>query len=243
MKKVLQMLYVLAVVSLLLAACAAPNQGQSAAGGSAAGRVVEYSLTTGMENGQLVFIGVGGGIDGMRNPTLSANVGDTVKVNLTTDGMEHDISFPDFNATSKHVTGQGSSTTLEFTVDKGGSFLYDCSIPGHKEAGMQGTLDVAGGVAGNGSTPSVPVTGAQAAGGPVVVKNAPTKGADIVRDPADVPPTIGARWPADRAGGPGRGGGRRPACRRSHIQLLDVQRPGARSLYPCPRGRHTGRST
>ena len=60
----------------------------------------------------------------MKNPTLSANVGDTVRINLTSaDGIEHDIAFPDFNAQSEKVVGKGKSTTLEFVPDKPGGFL------------------------------------------------------------------------------------------------------------------------
>ena len=58
---------------------------------------MEYTLTTGLVDGNMSFIGVGGGIDGVHNPTLSAHVGDTVKITLSGgEGVEHDITFPDF---------------------------------------------------------------------------------------------------------------------------------------------------
>lgn len=88
------------MTALILSACA------SAAHSASEGKVVEYALTSGMIDGKFTYIGVGGGIDGASNPVLSANVGDTVKITLTSgDGIEHDISFPDFNATSEHVVG------------------------------------------------------------------------------------------------------------------------------------------
>jgi nitrite reductase (NO-forming) len=144
----------------------------------------------------MVFVANGGGIDGITNPTLSANVGDTVKVTLlTSDGMEHNVIFPDFNAASEHVVGQGSTTTLEFTPDKGGSFVYYCDLPGHRQAGMEGKFEVTGTTASNGVSAAPLSNNAPAAVGPVVVSNPPTTGADIVRDPTDIPAPIGDRGP------------------------------------------------
>jgi nitrite reductase (NO-forming) len=194
-KKVFALLSVLIIVALLLSGCGAANRTplRARSSGNQTGRVVEYSLMTGMVNGQFAFIGVGGGIDGVQNPTLSANLGDTVRITLTNgDGVEHNISFPDFNAQAPNVATKGSSTQVEFTVDKGGSFSYFCAIPGHKEAGMHGTLEVTGGTA---NTAPTSAPGNSAAAGPVVVKNPPTTGADIVRDPTEIPPPIGARGP------------------------------------------------
>lgn len=181
MERPSKLLAIILMAALILSGCA------SAAQNASEGKGVEYALTSGIIDGKFTYIGVGGGIDGVSNPVLSANVGDTVKITLTSgDGIEHDISFPDFNATSEHVVGQGSSVTLSFTVDKGGEFDYFCTIPGHREGGMEGKFSVAGG----------PVSGAQptsssnehiTVGGPVVVDNPPTIGGDVVRDPTDLP--------------------------------------------------------
>ena len=98
-----------------------------------------------MVDGQMTFVGVGGGIEGVHNPTLSANVGDTVRITLTGgDSVEHDVAFPDFNAQSEHITGKGSTSTFEFVADKPGSFHYNCLLAGHKEAGMIGNFEVTG---------------------------------------------------------------------------------------------------
>ena len=178
---------IILMAALILSACA------SAAQNASEGKVVEYTLTSGMIDGRFTYIGVGGGIDGVSNPILSANVGDTVKITLTSgDGIEHDISFPDFDATSEHVVGQGASVTLSFTVDKGGEFDYFCTIPGHREAGMEGKFSVAGGPVAN-SAPTTSSNEHMAIGGPVVVDNPPTTGADVVRDPTDLPAPLSIR--------------------------------------------------
>src|SRR5512135_369522 len=112
MKNTFKLLSLLMAVAVLLSACANANA-NAAQEASSTGKVVEYALTTGMADGKMVFVGIGGGIDGVNNPTLSANVGDTLKVTLSSsDGMEHNIVFPDFNASSKHVVGTGTSVTL-----------------------------------------------------------------------------------------------------------------------------------
>jgi nitrite reductase (NO-forming) len=151
-----------------------------------------------MVDGQMAFVGMGGGIDGVHNPTLSANVGDTVKITLTAgDTVEHDVAFPDFNAQSEHVVGQGKTSTFEFVADKPGTFAYSCLLPGHKEAGMAGKFEVAGqATASNASSQAVSgANDSMAAAGPVVVNNPATKGSDIVRNPTDLPAPIGVRDP------------------------------------------------
>ena len=180
---------IILMAAIMLSACAAGSQNVSE------GKIVEYALTTGMIDGKFVYIGVGGGIDGVSNPVLSANVGDTVKITLTSgDGIEHDISFPDFDATSEHVVGQGSGTTLSFTVDKGGDFDYFCTLPGHREAGMEGKFSVAGDSISD-AEPTSPSNEHVTIDGPVVVDNPPTTGADVVRDPTDLPAPLSTREP------------------------------------------------
>lgn len=174
---------------LIFSACASPAQNASK------GKVVEYALTTGMIDGKFIYIGIGGGIDGVSNPLLSASVGDTVKITLSSgDGIEHDISFPDFDATSEHVVGKNSSTTLSFTVDKGGEFVYFCTLPGHRAAGMEGKFSVAGGSLAN-LAPTASSSDHMSMDGPAIVDNAPTTGADVVRDPTDLLGPLAIREP------------------------------------------------
>ena len=121
----------------------------------------------------MVYIGVGGSIDGKVNPVLTAAEGQVVELTLINgEGAEHDIVFPDQNAKSPRVTGKGSSTTIAFRATKSGDFIYFCSVPGHQLAGMQGQFIVT-------SRPA-PQTLVEA---------------DISREPTDLPPPIGKRDP------------------------------------------------
>ena len=191
MKKSFKILSLLAVLAMLVSACASASNDESA------GRTLEYVLKTATIDGKMVYIGVGGGIDGVQNPVLIATTGDMVKITLTSgDGTEHDISFPDFNATSEHVVGKGSSKSITFLVDKGGSFSYFCTLPGHREAGMAGNFKVSGETLASASDPAPAAEGNYvSASGPVVVNGEAATGADIVRDPTDLPGPIGDREP------------------------------------------------
>lgn len=81
-------------------------------------------------------------------PSIQAKAGQKVKIVLENKGMiEHDISFPtvkaDKPANSLHAVAKpGQSATIEFTPTAAGKFEYICTIPGHKEAGMKGTINV-----------------------------------------------------------------------------------------------------
>ena len=200
MKSSFKLISLLIVLAVLISACGGTEKSEVTQATSSGGQLVEYTLETSLADGGMAFFGVGGAIDGMKNPTLTASVGDTVKVTLISgDGVEHDIAFPDFNVQSEPISGKGSQTSFEFTVDKPGSFTYNCVIAGHKEAGMTGKFEVTGTAGSDTVSSSAPVDmnsqSVSSVSGPVVVNNSPTTGADIVRDPAEVPAPIGPREP------------------------------------------------
>jgi nitrite reductase (NO-forming) len=184
------------LAALLVSACGRAQAAQES---------TTYSLKTAMQDGRMVYIGVGGSIDGVVDPTLTAKVGDVVMIKLTSgDGVQHNISLPDFNTVSQDVVGQGSSTTVVFGADRAGTFPYFCNIAGHRQAGMEGKLEVLGDTASSGATQaptpaSSPVAGSMsmsmAAPAAAATSAAPATGADIVRDPTDLPGPIGNRGP------------------------------------------------
>ncbi|HEY3345328.1 MAG TPA: copper-containing nitrite reductase [Anaerolineaceae bacterium] len=131
-----------------------------------------FTLKTGMAGGKMSFTGVGGAIDGQVNPDLRVQPGQAVQITLVNgDGMLHDLSIPDFNVTSPRLQQTGSQTQIRFTASKTGAFAYFCSLPGHRQAGMEGKLIVG--------------EAAPAAQGPAA--------ADISRDPTDLPAPLGSR--------------------------------------------------
>jgi nitrite reductase (NO-forming) len=102
---------------------------------------VKYSLKTAIADGKMVFIGVGGDIDGKVNPNLKAAKGDVIEILLVNgDGAPHDLVVPDLQVGTEMISGQGAQATLKFQVNEEGRFAYICSVPGHRQAGMEGTL-------------------------------------------------------------------------------------------------------
>src|SRR6185437_8226394 len=82
---------------------------------------LRYTLRSGIAEGRMVFIGVGGTIDGQVNPVLSAAEGQVVQVTLINgEGAEHDIVFTDQGpgGSSPHIVGKGASTNIAFVASK-----------------------------------------------------------------------------------------------------------------------------
>jgi nitrite reductase (NO-forming) len=130
---------------------------------------IHYTLRTDTSNG-MAFIGVGGDIDGQANPTLTASPGDVVQLTMVNgDGVEHDLAIDEFGVSTGPVSTKGSQASVTFKVTQDGEYIYYCSIPGHRLAGMWGTLQV---------------------GSPASVAE---DAVSIVRDPSDVPDPIGRR--------------------------------------------------
>ena len=88
-------------------------------------------------------MGVGGEIDGIVNPDLIVQKGDTVHaVLLNGDGLPHDLTFPDLDARTSMVAGKGQETDVTFVVSESGTFAYYCTVAGHRQAGQEGKLIV-----------------------------------------------------------------------------------------------------
>lgn len=123
----------------------------------------------------MVYIGVGGTIDGQINPLLSAAESQVVQITLINgEGAEHDIAFSDQGTTAKspRISGKGASTNIAFVAGKAGDYIYFCTVPGHQLAGMQGQFLV---------TPRPPAQ--------TLVE------ADISLKATELPPPIGKREP------------------------------------------------
>jgi nitrite reductase (NO-forming) len=151
-----------------------------------------------MQDGKMVYVGMGGGLEGAVNPTLQAKTGDIVTINLMSgDGAEHNIALPDFNVDSPHVVGIGKTISVTFGVDRPGSFAYYCTLPGHRQAGMEGKLEVSGPTV---ASPATEMSMSPAANAPTAALSAaatPGTGADIVRDPTDLPAPLAVRGPSN----------------------------------------------
>jgi plastocyanin len=149
MKKVL-VVFVLAVSALALVACGGGGSSSSTtpAGGTAKG------------GGNAVPAGGGGGGGGgsstlqlsadssgalsYNTKSLSAKAG-----NVTIDfnnpaAITHDVAVEDSSGKQLGVSSQiaSSKTTLNLSNLKPGTYTFFCSVDGHRQAGMEGTLTV-----------------------------------------------------------------------------------------------------
>jgi len=76
--------------------------------------------------------------------TVTITAGDTVNLALVNDGRAfHDLTIPALGFLLDAEAGGETSGSL--TVDEPGTYEFECSVPGHAEAGMRGTLIVESG--------------------------------------------------------------------------------------------------
>jgi nitrite reductase (NO-forming)/hydroxylamine reductase len=125
----------LLLVAAVLAACQ---------GSESLFSVKEYVLTTALQDGTPVFLGVGDEINGVVNPQLQAEPGETITVTLVNGGEgEHQIVFPSLNAATDKVREKGESASVTFRVPGAETeWEYHDGNPAYAALGMKGTLAV-----------------------------------------------------------------------------------------------------
>lgn len=74
--------------------------------------------------------------------SITTKVGQPVTLTFKNEGKyPHNLSISDLNVQTKTIN-PGESDSVTFTPDKTGSFTYICTVPGHADKGMKGTLTV-----------------------------------------------------------------------------------------------------
>jgi nitrite reductase (NO-forming) len=134
----LVLLAVLALVSL--SGCGA-RRAQAESGAAA---TAHFTLQTALADGRMVYVGVGGAIDGQINPNLVVRPGERVRLTVVTgEPTAHDLSLAEPQAKTPLLLGKGSEAEIVFTApDSPGRFPYFCTVSGHRQAGMEGLLVV-----------------------------------------------------------------------------------------------------
>jgi putative membrane-bound dehydrogenase-like protein len=94
-----------------------------------------------LEATTLGYRGIGGNIEGIRNPTLWARTGETVRITIVNgEVMVHDIALEKQGAKSQQILEKGETASITFKAEQ--SDTYYCTLPGHRISGMEGRLDV-----------------------------------------------------------------------------------------------------
>jgi nitrite reductase (NO-forming) len=191
-----------AIAVLFLSAPLIGSVGATAVGKSAAnkpaaaatqGAVHKIVLKTGMAGGKMVYLDAKGTV----NPTIKGKVGDMVEITITSgEGAQHDIVIDELKVKSAMFDGKSAPTKVTFKLTQSGRFTYYCSVPGHRQIGMEGLLEVTGPADAAAKAPAQPATatiGAAPAAGAIAA--ASTKAVSIAQDPNAVPKPLGDRAP------------------------------------------------
>jgi plastocyanin len=111
-------------------AAAAPATTAAAGGGGGAASTVDISTP-------------GGSTLAYDQKSVSAKAG-SVTINFDNkEALQHDVAVADSSGKVIGQTDLVSSGTANATVDlTAGTYTFYCTVPGHKEAGMEGTLTV-----------------------------------------------------------------------------------------------------
>jgi nitrite reductase (NO-forming) len=65
-----------------------------------------------------------------------------VQIHVVNEGMlEHDFNIEDTEFATEMLAGSGAEDTITVNLPAG-EYTYFCSVPGHRQAGMEGTLTV-----------------------------------------------------------------------------------------------------
>ncbi|MEX0646387.1 MAG: PVC-type heme-binding CxxCH protein [Balneolaceae bacterium] len=139
MKKITKLLLqiFLMIILYVSAGCISPNQVNAQVPDAGEEFDRDYTLDATI----LGYTGIGGEIDGIRNPILKANKGDSVRITIINgEIMLHDIALEEMGIKSGEILQEGDSTSIIFRAEA--SDTYYCTIPGHRQAGMEGRFEV-----------------------------------------------------------------------------------------------------
>ena len=74
--------------------------------------------------------------------TITLKKGQPVQITFKNMGaFPHNLTIVDLNVKTKTIQ-PGEQDTIQFTPDKTGQFTFMCTVPGHADKGMKGTLTV-----------------------------------------------------------------------------------------------------
>lgn len=170
---------------------AAPPKTTATQPGAPQGTVHKIALKTGIRNGRMVYVDEKGAV----NPVLKGKVGDTIEMTISSgEGAQHDIVI-DGLMKSPMFDGRSKPAKIVFKLTQAGRFTYYCSVPGHRQIGMEGVLEVSG-------PPDLAARAAPAAAAAPMVATTPApiapasgKAVSIAADPNAVPAPLGNRAP------------------------------------------------
>ncbi len=127
------------IAVLFSAACSDTGAGTGTSGTTITGAAVAAAPA----GAQLVTLTVENGMS-FDPSSITVRTGQPVQLTLQNKGqMPHDFTLGDGVAQPVKITAMGGQTASgTFTIDKPGTYSFECSMPGHAAAGMRGTIAV-----------------------------------------------------------------------------------------------------
>ncbi len=147
----LRPLIILALTAIGFSACASIQPTPQATGQSAQSAApidttasdYAYMLVTASSMDGLAFIGRGGEIDGLVNPTLTITPQQIAKIIvINEDGMVHNFAIDELDVATEDLESKDQHAAVIISAAEAGEYEYYCSIPGHRQLNMRGRLIV-----------------------------------------------------------------------------------------------------
>jgi uncharacterized cupredoxin-like copper-binding protein len=125
----------LALVAVLAAACGGGSSGGGSSGGGGSASASGPA--------QVVEIDVASSGFAFQTTSATAKAGHVVIKSMNPQGTGHDIALKGNGVDEKgEIVQDGGVSTIDIPDLKPGTYEFYCSVPGHEEAGMKGTLTV-----------------------------------------------------------------------------------------------------
>ncbi|MGE5748032.1 MAG: plastocyanin/azurin family copper-binding protein [Solirubrobacterales bacterium] len=144
MRRALAVLIVTALAAIGLAACGGGNDNSTNAASTPASTTPAGGGGGAGGGGSTVAISTPGGSTlAYDQKNVSAKAG-SVTINFDNrEALQHDVAVADSSGKVLGQTDLVSSGTANATVDlQPGTYTFYCTVPGHRDAGMEGTLTV-----------------------------------------------------------------------------------------------------
>ncbi len=119
----------------------APTQSPTPAPGIVPGEIGEMSVSSEGES-ELKEVTVVGTEYNFSPSTITVQAGQSVKITFQNGGsINHNLVIEDLEVNSRAIRGS-QTDIIEFIASTSGTYTIFCSVPGHRAAGMEGSLKI-----------------------------------------------------------------------------------------------------
>jgi uncharacterized cupredoxin-like copper-binding protein len=126
MRRRIPFVALLLALALALAACGGDDEAAEPANGGGGGQTIELAADP---EGGLSY----------DKSSLEASAGEATIVLTNDSSIEHDVRLEELDVGTDIISEGTDSVTVSLEA---GTYTFFCSVPGHREAGMEGTLTV-----------------------------------------------------------------------------------------------------